>query len=59
VSARDGVLEVVVPKAADAHARRIPVRGGAGQPAITGQAATTGKAAGQAATRGKAAGNGA
>ena len=59
-SARDGVLEIVVPKAAEAHARRIPVRGGTGQAAVTGKAVTSGKAAvtGKAAASGKAATNG-
>jgi HSP20 family protein len=38
-SAQDGVLQVLVPKAKEAHAKRIPVR------AVTGKATLTGKAA--------------
>jgi HSP20 family protein len=35
-TAQDGVLQVVVPKAKEAHARRIQVRAGKGKPAIAG-----------------------
>jgi HSP20 family protein len=38
-SAQDGVLQVLVPKAPEVHAKRIPVR------AVTSKAAVTGKAA--------------
>ena len=44
-SAQDGVLQILVPKAADAHARHIPVRPTKAKPVITGKAAVTGKAA--------------
>jgi HSP20 family protein len=41
-SAQDGVLLILVPKAEEAHAKRIPVRPGKGQPAVTGTAAKNG-----------------
>jgi len=41
-SAHDGVLEILVPKAADAHARHIPVRAAKAKPAVTGKAAKNG-----------------
>lgn len=37
-SAQDGVLLVLIPKAQEAHAKRIQVRAGKGKPAITGTA---------------------
>jgi HSP20 family protein len=39
---QDGVLQVVVPKAKEAHARRIQVRAGKGKPAMAGTAAKNG-----------------
>jgi len=44
-SAQDGVLQVLVPKAPEVHAKRIPVRAGTGKAAVTGTAAVAGKAA--------------
>jgi HSP20 family protein len=44
-TARDGVLQILVPKATEAQAKRIPVRPGNGKAAITGKATVTGKAA--------------
>jgi HSP20 family protein len=41
-SAQDGVLLVLIPKAPEAHAKRINVRAGNGKPAITGTAASNG-----------------
>jgi HSP20 family protein len=41
-SAQDGVLQVLVPKAEEVHAKRIPVRAGKGRPAVTGAAAKNG-----------------
>jgi HSP20 family protein len=41
-SAQDGVLMVLIPKAKEAHAKRIQVRAGQRKPAITGTAATNG-----------------
>ena len=41
-SARDGVLQVVVPKAQEAHAKRIQVRAGDGKPVVIGTAASNG-----------------
>ncbi len=41
-TAQDGVLQVVVPKAKEAHARRIQVRAGKGKPAMAGTAAKNG-----------------
>ena len=41
-SAQDGVLRVLIPKAQEAHAKRIQVRAGKGKPAIAGTAATNG-----------------
>jgi HSP20 family protein len=43
-SAQDGVLQILVPKAEEAHARRIQVRAGKGKAALTGKAAVTGTA---------------
>ena len=40
-SAQDGVLQVLVPKAPEVHAKRIPVRAGAGTAAVAGKAAVT------------------
>jgi HSP20 family protein len=39
-SAQDGVLQILVPKAADAHARHIPVRATKAKPAVTAKAVT-------------------
>jgi HSP20 family protein len=44
-SAQDGVLQVLVPKAPEVRAKRIPVRAGTGKAAVSGKAAVTGKAA--------------
>jgi HSP20 family protein len=44
-SAQDGVLNVLVPKAPEVHAKRIQVRAGTGKAAVIGKAAVTGKAA--------------
>jgi HSP20 family protein len=44
-SAQDGVLQVLAPKAKEAHAKHIQVRAGTGKAAITGKATATGKAA--------------
>jgi HSP20 family protein len=41
-SAQDGVLLVRIPKAPEAHAKRIQVRAGNGKPAITGTVASNG-----------------
>jgi HSP20 family protein len=41
-SAHDGVLQILVPKAAEAHATRIPVRPGQDNRAITGNAGSNG-----------------
>ena len=41
-SAQDGVLLILVPKAKEAHARRIQVRTGKGKPAVTGAAVKNG-----------------
>ncbi len=41
-SAQDGVLLILVPKAKEAHAKRIQVRAGKGKPAVTGAAAKNG-----------------
>ncbi|HSZ44009.1 MAG TPA: Hsp20/alpha crystallin family protein [Streptosporangiaceae bacterium] len=41
-SAQDGVLQVLVPKAKEAHARRIQVRAGKGKSAIAGTAVKNG-----------------
>lgn len=41
-SAQDGVLQVLVPKAEEAHARRIQVRPGTAKPAITSTAVKNG-----------------
>jgi HSP20 family protein len=41
-SAQDGVLLVLVPKAEEAHAKRIHVRAGKGKPAVTGTAVKNG-----------------
>ena len=41
-SAQDGVLVIVVPKAADEHAKRIQVRTGKIKPAVAGSAAKNG-----------------
>jgi len=41
-SAQDGVLLILVPKAEEAHARRIQVRAGKGKPAVTGTAVKNG-----------------
>jgi HSP20 family protein len=41
-SAQDGVLLILVPKAEEAHAKRIQVRAGKGKPAVTGTAAKNG-----------------
>jgi HSP20 family protein len=54
-SAKDGVLQVLVPKAKEVHAKRIQVRVGKGKTAVTGTATVAGKAA----VTGKAAKNGA
>jgi Hsp20/alpha crystallin family len=44
-SAQDGVLQVLVPKAPEVRAKRIPVRAGTGKAAVSGKPAVTGKAA--------------
>jgi len=41
-SAHDGVLQILVPKAAEAHAKRIPVQNGQDNRAITGKAESNG-----------------
>jgi HSP20 family protein len=41
-SAQDGVLLVLIPKAPEAHAKRIQVRAGNGKPAITATVASNG-----------------
>jgi HSP20 family protein len=41
-SAQDGVLQILVPKAEEAHAKRIHVRGGKGKPVVAGTAAKNG-----------------
>jgi HSP20 family protein len=41
-SAQDGVLLILVPKAKEAHAKRIQVRGGKGKPAVAGTAVKNG-----------------
>jgi HSP20 family protein len=41
-SAQDGVLQVLVPKAEEVHAKRIQVRAGQGKPAVTGTAVKNG-----------------
>ncbi len=41
-SAQDGVLLVLIPKAPEAHAKRIKVRASKGKPAINGTAASNG-----------------
>ena len=41
-TAQDGVLQVLVPKAQEAHARHIQVRAGKGKPAIAGTAVNNG-----------------
>jgi HSP20 family protein len=41
-SAQDGVLLILVPKAKEAHARRIQVRTGKGKPAVAGTAVKNG-----------------
>jgi HSP20 family protein len=37
-SAQDGILQILVPKAEEVHAKRIQVRAGKGKPAVTGTA---------------------
>jgi HSP20 family protein len=44
-SAQDGVLHVLVPKAPEAHAKRIQVHAGTGKAAVPATAAVTGQAA--------------
>ncbi len=44
-TARDGVLQILVPKAKEAQAKRIPVRAVTSKAAITGKATVTGKTA--------------
>ena len=44
-SAQDGVLQVLVPKAKEAHAKHIQVRAGTGKAVVTGKTTATGKAA--------------
>jgi len=44
-SAQDGVLQILVPKAKEVRAKRIPVRAGTGKAAVAGKAVVTGKAA--------------
>jgi hypothetical protein len=44
-SAQDGVLQVLMPKAPEVRAKRIPVRAGTGKAAVSGKAAVTGEAA--------------
>ena len=41
-SAQDGVLQILVPKAEEMHAKRIQVRTGKGKPAVTGKAIKNG-----------------
>jgi HSP20 family protein len=41
-SAQDGVLQVLVPKAPEAHAKRIQVRAGKGKATVSGKAAKNG-----------------
>ncbi len=41
-SAHDGVLQILVPKVTEAHAKRIPVRNGQDDRVITGKAASNG-----------------
>jgi HSP20 family protein len=41
-SAQDGVLQIVVPKAEEVHAKRIQVRPGRAKPAVTGKAIKNG-----------------
>jgi len=41
-SAQDGVLQILVPKAEEAHAKRIQVRAGKGKPAVTATAVKNG-----------------
>jgi HSP20 family protein len=41
-SAQDGVLQILVPKAKEVHAKRIQVRPGKGKPAVTGSASKNG-----------------
>ena len=41
-SAQDGVLQIVVPKAEEVHAKRIQVRPGKAKPAVTGKAIKNG-----------------
>jgi HSP20 family protein len=41
-SAQDGVLQILVPKAEEAHAKRIPVRASRGKPAVAGKAVNNG-----------------
>jgi HSP20 family protein len=41
-SAQDGVLLILVPKAKEAHAKRIQVRAGKGKPVVTGTAVKNG-----------------
>jgi hypothetical protein len=43
-SAQDGVLQVLMPKAPEVRAKRIPVRAGTGKAAVSGKPAVTGKA---------------
>ena len=41
-SAQDGVLQILVPKAEEVHAKRIQVRPGKGKPAVAGSASKNG-----------------
>jgi len=41
-SAQDGVLQILVPKAQEVHAKRIQVRPGKGKPAVAGSASKNG-----------------
>jgi HSP20 family protein len=41
-SAQDGVLQILVPKAQEKHAKRIQVRAGKGRPAVAGTASKNG-----------------
>jgi HSP20 family protein len=41
-SAQDGVLQILVPKTQEVHAKRIPVRAGKGRPAVAGTASKNG-----------------
>ena len=41
-SAQDGVLQIVIPKAEEVHAKRIQVRAGKGKAAVKGKATVTG-----------------